>query len=467
MTGLPAPMTPPADLPPVPALVLTARVWLRCAEALGSAGVDQALAPRWTGLAGSAARRRARSIQRRCDEVAARGLSGVAALGAWGLAMRRLDAERWQLTRRVDADAADLRGLFALPDDVPAAPVLRRVAWRRHERLRTDLAAWVAARQAADEELARSLDTAGAASHTEALDAAHRSLLALDDSRAAAATRAALAQGADARLLVYEPEAYDGDGAVVVAYGDPERADHLAVVVPGITNDASTIDDVGVMARNVAAAATAAGAGPTVSVAWIGYDAPSGRVADLARTVGTDAADDGADELRSFADGIAIRSPRAEVTVIGHSYGATTAATAAHDGLRADRLVLLGSPGAGDDATRADDLHLPTWVASDDLDPVTWVGAGPAPRLGADPASDDFGATRLPTDPAPPPHLDEAERFVAIHNAYLDSGSTLTAVGAVVAGDSPAGVPLRTASGTELALDWLAGQTAYELTSWR
>lgn len=469
MTGLPAPTTSPPAVPPVDEVVVTARAWLRCSESLGSTGVS-AVVVRWTGPAATAARHRSGAVQHSCDDLAERGLAGVAALGAWALTMRRLDAERWQLARRVDADAADLRRLATLPDDEPSAPVLRTAAWQRHRRLGADLASWQADRDAADAALSRLLDetrtASPGASHADALDAAHRSLLVLDDSPAASATRAALSQG-DAHLLAYDPEAYDGDGAVVVAYGDPERADEIAVVVPGITNDATTIDDVGVMARNVAAAATAAGAVRTASIAWVGYDAPSGRVTDLARTVGTDAADEGADELRAFADGIAVRSPQAEVTVIGHSYGATTAATAAHDGLRADRLVLLGSPGAGADVARAEDLHLPTWVASDDLDPVTWVGAGPAPRLGVDPSAVEFGAVRLPTDPTPPPHLDETDRFVAPHNAYLTPGATLRAVGGVVAGDSPAGIPLRTVSGTDLAARWLAGQAAYELTSWR
>ena len=45
----------------------------------------------------------------------------------------------------------------------------------------------------------------------------------------------------DVNLIVYQPGAFGGDGAVAVGYGDPDTADNTAVIVPGITNDGTTI----------------------------------------------------------------------------------------------------------------------------------------------------------------------------------------------------------------------------------
>ena len=57
----------------------------------------------------------------------------------------------------------------------------------------------------------------------------------------------------DVNLIVYQPGAFGGDGAVAVAYGDPDTADNTAVIVPGITNDGTTIAGQG--ARRIPTAA--------------------------------------------------------------------------------------------------------------------------------------------------------------------------------------------------------------------
>lgn len=407
------------------------------------------------------------------------GLTGVVAVAQFARALRRLGVSRSALRSRVDDETTTLAHLVHEPDTRPDASALRSAAWARHRGLLHDLEAWKAGWRQAEEELAAALAASTtrpqhSATHHDLLDAAHRALLVLDDSAAADATRRALRDGgAETWLLDFDPAAYDGDGRVVVAYGDPTTADHLAVVVPGMTTDATAIREVGAMALAVAGAAASRAPRRTASVAWIGYDAPAdgdlarGRLRvrdlrDVIRAGGDRAADEGGAELVRFTDGL----PDRDVTVIGHSYGATTAAHAAADGMDADRLVLLGSPGAATGADDVSDLHLPTWVAAHDLDPVTWVG-GTGP-LGVDPAHADFGAVRLPTDPVDPPHLDQAERFVEIHASYLLPGSaSVEAVAAVVVDSPPPTIPARTATGEGLAADWLRGQAAYELTSWR
>ena len=145
-------------------------------------------------------------------------------------------------------------------------------------------------------------------------------------------------------------------------------------------------------------------------VAWLGYDTP--RVFQVASA---QLAIAGADRLSFFVRSLRITAPRADVTVIGHSYGTLVAGEAARHGMAADRLVFVGSPGV--DAARATDL-LPTgqvWAARAPDDPIRlvfgteaisrWLLGGPAglltlrrlrvDRFGADPVSRSFGASRF------------------------------------------------------------------------
>lgn len=484
MTGLPSPAPAPPCLPSVQAVVDAARAWLEASTACASAGdgATGALhraAGDWQGAAATAAARRSRTLRAEAGRTSDTGLAGVIAVARFAQALRRLGIARTALRSRVGDEATALAVLVLEPDTRPDAAALRAAACARHRSLVADLRTWDADRRRAEDDLVVALGGLGArpqaaTSPHDLLDRAHRALLALDDSPAGDATRQALREGgSDTWLLDFDPAAFDGDGTVAIAYGDPQGAAHVAVVVPGMTTDAMTIAEVGAMARAVSGAAAARAPRTTSTIAWIGYDAPADRdlargrlpardLPDVLRVAGERAAAEGGAELVRFTDGFGDR----DVTVIGHSYGATTAARAAADGMDADRLVLLGSPGAGTAADDATDLRVPTWVAAHDLDPVTWVGGrGP---LGADPAHADFGAVRLPTDPAEAPHLDEPGRFVGIHAGYLRPGSlTLEAVGAVVVDDDPPTTPSRTASGTRLAADWLAGQAAYELMSWR
>lgn len=484
MTGLPSPPAAPPPLPSVQLIVDAARAWLEacvaCASAGdGAAGTMHRAGMAWRGAAATAAAHRSHALRAGAGAAGDAGLAGVVVVAHFAQALRRLGATRAALRARISDEASTLAGLAHEPDSRPDAPALRAAAWADHRDLLRDLAAWTARRCQAEDGLVAALAPVATQArddrtHHDLLDAAHRALLALDRSPAAEATRGALREGGSAtRLLDFDPAAFGGDGAVVIAYGDPATADHLAVVVPGMTTDATTIGAVGAMALAVSGAAAARAPRRTSTVAWIGYDAPAdgdlarGRLPardlpDVIRAAGDRAAEEGGAALVRFADGF----PDSDVTVIGHSYGSTTAAHAAADGMDADRLVLLGSPGAGRGADEASDLRIPTWVGAHDLDPVTWVG-GTGP-LGVDPAHRDFGAMRLPTDPVAPPHLDEPGRFVEVHASYLAPGSaSLEAVARVVVGESPPTVPPRTVRGSELAAAWLAGQAAYELTSWR
>jgi uncharacterized protein YukE len=234
-----------------------------------------------------------------------------------------------------------------------------------------------------------------ASSGSRALDTARATRDALD--RIAATPDPVTGRPVEAHLLAYEPHAFGGDGRVVVAAGDPSTADDVAVVVPGLGTDGGAADTQARRALRLhLAARTADPVDGNAVVAWIGYDAPEGLgvLSERMAAAGGALLCDAVDDLRADRDG-----DPAHVTVVGHSYGATTVALAATGpgGLAADDVVLAGSPGAGDAGTVRDLGLAPghVWVLRNSRDPVAALGAAGPVGLGPDPALDTWGATRL------------------------------------------------------------------------
>lgn len=227
--------------------------------------------------------------------------------------------------------------------------------------------------------------------------------------RSALAANSAKTGGVPAFLYVYEPESFGGEGRVAVAIGNPDEANNTTVVVPGAGNGVNTGWLAGDDAVNVYAETFAADPSRKLSVvAWMGYDAPDSLLdpqiaqSAQARHGGNLLANDvNALDVTNYGD--------SHVTVVGHSYGSTTVADAcAGYDMRADDVVLIGSPGT-DLARTADDFGLPpgggVFVAAASTDPVTFVGGdssgtGVGIALGADPAQADFGATRIKAEVA-------------------------------------------------------------------
>ena len=237
----------------------------------------------------------------------------------------------------------------------------------------------------------------------------------LENARAA---RAAVDQGAaltdpvtgehlHPMVFLYDPRAFGGDGRVAISLGDPDTADNVSVLVPGFGTAGGSAS--GQIDRADSIYQTVRFEAPNHSVAsmmWIGYDAPSG--SDAAGVTGEGRARDGGALLANSIDGL--RASRegsgAHLTVVGHSYGSTTTGHAASDhGLHVDDLVVVGSPGLGDEVDHAADLGIGAdhvWVGKNSSDPVAMlgdtgtvnggvVGLGP----GNDPAEDRFGAYRF------------------------------------------------------------------------
>ena len=223
-------------------------------------------------------------------------------------------------------------------------------------------------------------------------------------------------------VIEYSPTAYGGDGTSVVSLGNPDHAQHVATYTPGFTTDGGTLSDVGrigdlrhAMRRHAHSVAT---------VLYESYDAPSPdeihgagdlldpakrdpALADALGVTNTADAERGGRRLASFLDGLDVtrRHRDADVTVIGHSYGAVMASYAAQDaaphgtaGL--DQVVLLADPGAPGSNVHdlVGDSGIRVYVGADDHDPVSLIGSGPhggPGTLGTDPATASYGAQRI------------------------------------------------------------------------
>ena len=231
-------------------------------------------------------------------------------------------------------------------------------------------------------------------------------------------------------LMVFDPAATHGDGHAAIAFGNPETADHVSVNVPGLTSTMNNFSGVAGDAANVREMAARQGNGTVAAIAWLGYDAPDfdmslSGIRDGLGVTGEGKAASGAVDLSRFIDGL--RTTRAgdepaHLTVIGHSYGSVTVGKAAGMDMDADDIVLVGSPGAGDENPRASDLRGNVYVGSSDEDFVTHLGSNDDKSLGVDPASEDFGATRFRVDPQGEftISVEGTKRGIENHTSYFD-----------------------------------------------
>lgn len=189
------------------------------------------------------------------------------------------------------------------------------------------------------------------------------------------------------QLLLLDASGPEGVRAAI-ATGDVDSAKYVATLVPGMT---TTVHDSmpGMVTdttrlKNITSAEQGIPSEDIAVVSWIGYDAP--------QTVGevafTDRARDGAGNLNGFVEGMhASRAygdhgdPR--MTVLGHSYGSTTAGMAMRDvnvGV-VDDLVMFGSPGAGVQDVREYNLANQAYVSAVDSHDIV-QGIGPDGTFG-------------------------------------------------------------------------------------
>jgi hypothetical protein len=189
----------------------------------------------------------------------------------------------------------------------------------------------------------------------------------------------------------------EDSGQAIVSIGNPDTAAHVNTYVPGTT---ATLEGAagGLMDRTETMAYDARNlADPgeeTATVLWLGYDAPD----IVPEATDTKWAEGAADDLESFTEGIRANAEGdpANLTLTGHSYGTTVIGeAAATEGVDADNLILVASPGVTVDT--ADALGVDNvYATTNNLDPIQHT---PEFLLGNTPTDDDFGATMIESDP--------------------------------------------------------------------
>ncbi|WP_282819430.1 alpha/beta hydrolase [Curtobacterium flaccumfaciens] len=142
----------------------------------------------------------------------------------------------------------------------------------------------------------------------------------------------------------------DGSLVAAVVIGDLDTASNVTVNVPGATSAVDSMDEKVRAANGLLATAWKQRRSESFAVvSWIGYRAPGAvEVPSQARATA------GGANLASFLDGIhdSRGSAPRSLTVLGHSYGSTTAAEAlAQTRYRVDSLVTYGSVGFTDTTT--------------------------------------------------------------------------------------------------------------------
>ncbi|MFB7949910.1 alpha/beta hydrolase [Kitasatospora phosalacinea] len=217
----------------------------------------------------------------------------------------------------------------------------------------------------------------------------------------------------------------EGDGKAVVSTGNPDAATHTAVLVPGTGTTMKEVPgQIDRIDRLQDSAEGAAAPGETVAVvSWLGYDAPE--VSASVMTPGR--AEDGAEDMRRFTSGLRVSEGdhRSHLTVIGHSYGTTAvgAAAAGGQGLQADDIVAIASPGMTTD--NAAQLHIDpdhVWAGTADDDNIRLAADL---TLGWDPTNGNFGGQTLKID-------------TSGHSGYWDPHSeSLANQGKIIAGRTP------------------------------
>jgi hypothetical protein len=262
------------------------------------------------------------------------------------------------------------------------------------------------------------------------LDASRR----VDNATAASErVREATNSGYDTYVLSYD---VDGpglkEGTLAIAYGDPDTASNVAVLVPGTT---TTLDNgfPNDSAQALRASMDQAGPGGNATIAWLGYDAPTWDT-----TVATpDNAIEGGQYLASDVAGYraAAEVPQ-HMTVIGHSYGSTTVGYAAMHGLAADDVAFIGSPGVG--ASSADQLspgagHV--WAGQSEHDPVVQATSGSyftADGSSVGPYDSSFGANQFA--------VPDESALTTAHDVYY-SNESLTNLADIATGHYDAVTP--------------------------
>ena len=230
-----------------------------------------------------------------------------------------------------------------------------------------------------------------------------------------------------------------------ISQNNPDDADHIGVIVPGMTTSVAGNAEGGSILdydRHATvmreAAEEAAKPGEKVAmVEFFGYDAPAGIVGASNPIM----ANNGAPKLARFLNGIDAAREHgkgdAHITVASHSYGSTTAgiaATQVGDGV-IDDLVQFGSPGSG--VQDVGELHVPeghTYVSAAPYLHDMVQGVGPDEWFGKNPDTMD-GYKHLSGDVGPAP---SSYQPWDQHSGYFQKDTQANRdIASVIAGNPP------------------------------
>ena len=148
-----------------------------------------------------------------------------------------------------------------------------------------------------------------------------------------------------------------------IGIGDVDNATHLGVTTGGVGTNASSLSGMADEATNlrhtthdILAWAHDPNPDSVATVAWVGYEPPSGM--DDVRVTNDSLARAAAPHLTSFFNGLGAttENPNQQITAFGHSYGSLVTSLALQGGTPVKDVVFYGSPGL--ELGHASDLHL-------------------------------------------------------------------------------------------------------------
>lgn len=206
-------------------------------------------------------------------------------------------------------------------------------------------------------------------------------------------------------------------GGLVAAVGDLDSAESVITYVAGVGS--SDPSGWSVQVDRTRDLAQATGGRTAAGVLWLGYPAP----ASLGQALQHAPSRAAGRELADFQAELARRHPAQHRSVLGYSYGSVVVGQAAREGLYADDVVLLASPGVGLDSVADMTLYgqnPQVHVMASPGDPIGLVTGPLAGAQGIDPGSAGFGARVW--DP----------RVTGDHTGYFDHPEFLAAVGEAV-----------------------------------
>lgn len=252
-----------------------------------------------------------------------------------------------------------------------------------------------------------------------------------------------LARAGDRQLLLLDMSPERAQAAI--ARGNVDSADNVAVFVPGMTTNVTDymkgydkdMDQLQHRAELENKRVNPTQDSTTATVTWIGYQAPQlgWDLIGENSAAGYHAAKAGAEQLVPFLQGIgAARDHDAHLSVLGHSYGSTTAGLALRQNTGVDDAVFFGSPGIG--TSHVDDLLVPKGHTH--YIEARWDAVGDLGRFGIDPSHmDGIVHASAKESTVVDPETGETRHFKEVtgHGSYLiDDSTSQYNISVVVAG---------------------------------